>query len=143
MGTTKVYQSPKAGRRTTGEDSLFHGWRVHHHMTQSECARLLGVTATTIQRWDAHEHAAPAVLEPALLYHDIMLDEIDELRDAWDYLDRYMLFEMDLVGLELVESVIAELAKDMRSAVLVQNIKGLGATATRALLYGIKHGLFR
>lgn len=141
MATKHAIQKTKTGRRTTGDDSEFHLWRVRHHLTQADCTNLFGVCDTTIQRWDAHEHAAPALLEPVLAYHSIMRAEIDELKDVWDRRDRMGFQEGDLKGLDF-DALLQELARDARNYDLVNNMKLLGLGGQAAVLYGIEHGLW-
>ena len=143
MATKDVIQATKTGRRTTGGDSEFHLWRIRHSLTQISCASLFDVAHTTIQRWDANEHAAPSLLEPALAYHTLMRAEIlDVLRPELDVRDRIGLQGDNLAGLDW-DDLILELGLDVRNHPLASFIEVLSPSQRAAVLYGIKHGLWR
>jgi len=119
-----LVQKTQTGRKTTGI-SEFHDWRVLLGLTQLAAAELLGVTATTAQRWDAHPGAAPATLADAMAHHTVMRAEVARIRGSW--------LDSDFERAQFVET---------EGASLEATIEGLGVTHQLAVDYGLAHHLF-
>ncbi len=125
MAQKGVPQSAKGNRATSGI-SDFHDWRIELKLTQFDASQLLGVTASTTQRWDAHPGAAPTLLEPAMAYHEIMRAEVKRISESW-----------------LDDNITREqFAKGYPDAATEANIELLGVTQMLAVEYGLKHKLF-
>ena len=117
-------QAPKIGRASSGTSS-FSEWRGRLGLTQLDAAELLGVGATTTQRWDAHPRAAPPLLTPAMAYHETMRAESAWIKNAW-----------------LPEEAAAALIDGRTMPATRENINLLSPAGKLALEYGLAHALF-
>ena len=119
-------QATQQGRSSSGA-SAFSEWRGRLGLSQLDASRLLEVTATTTQRWDAHPSKAPALLTPAMRYHEGMRQEVEWIKAS--FLDEKAAAELRAGVLHITDSATRE------------NIKYLSPAGRTALEYGLAHGL--
>lgn len=138
----KMVQKPKRGRKTSGESTTpFHDWRVANFLSQRAAAVLLGVSPTTVQKWDTIWESSPPLLEAAMRFHHVMRQEVDAVRNLMDSNQANLLGKF--CGKALTpRSVVEEFQSDQANAPLIENLKLLGPAGKQALTYGVEHGLF-
>lgn len=56
----------------------FRAWRLEHKLSQTDLARLLEVTNTTVHRWESSKRPIPHTVALALLY--LGLTNVERLR---------------------------------------------------------------